>query len=176
MALAVNPKRGPMFRLITIAASGLCSFILGLWGLNYGFGGDLAGLPAGAVGAIVAGLCALAAAGSAMSFFAGVDEAAGYVYNETHFDRLTGLFARTAMVGKIAEAASAAVRTGEPMFLVDIDIDRFKQINDSVGYSQGDDLIRAFTARLKENLPRGRHHRPDRRRRICRACPRPRGA
>ncbi|WP_442579713.1 putative bifunctional diguanylate cyclase/phosphodiesterase [Mesorhizobium sp. ASY16-5R] len=155
MASAVNPRRGPMFRLITIGASGLCSFILGLWGLNYGFGEDMAGLSGDTVGAIVAALCALVAAGSALSFFAGVDESAGYVYNETHFDKLTGLLARTAMVGKIAEAASAAVRTGEPIFLVDIDIDRFKHINDSIGYSQGDDLIRAFTARLKENLPRG---------------------
>ena len=32
------------------------------------------------------------------------------------------------------------------MFLIDIDIDRFKQINDAIGYSQGDELIRAFPA------------------------------
>jgi diguanylate cyclase (GGDEF)-like protein len=53
------------------------------------------------------------------------------------------------MVGKIAEAASATSRTGEPVFLIDIDIDRFKQINDAIGYSNGDELIRAFTKRLK---------------------------
>jgi diguanylate cyclase (GGDEF)-like protein len=155
MASAVNPNRSPLFRLITIAASGLGSFILGLWGLRYGFGDTVAGMPAEMVGAVVAALCALAAAGSAMSFFAGVDESLNYVYNETHFDKLTGLFARTAMVGKIAEAANAAVRSGEPVFLIDIDIDRFKHINDSIGYSQGDELIRAFTGRLKRNLPAG---------------------
>ena len=53
------------------------------------------------------------------------------------------------MIGKIAEAAQATIRTGEPVFLIDIDIDRFKQINDSIGYSQGDELIRAFTERLQ---------------------------
>jgi diguanylate cyclase (GGDEF)-like protein len=155
MASAANPNRSPVFRLITIAASGLGSFLIGLWGIRYGFGDNVAGFPAEAVGALVAALCALASAGSAMSFFAGVDESATYVYNETHFDKLTGLFARTAMVGKVGEAAAAALKTGEPVFLIDIDIDRFKQINDSIGYSQGDELIRAFTARLKNNLPAG---------------------
>ncbi|TGV62500.1 GGDEF domain-containing protein, partial [Mesorhizobium sp. M00.F.Ca.ET.149.01.1.1] len=43
---------------------------------------------------------------------------------------------------------------GEPVVLIDIDIDRFKQINDAIGYSQGDELIRAFTTRLKENMPK----------------------
>lgn len=155
MASTLNPNRSPLFRLITIAASGLGSFILGLWGLQYGFGATMAGMPAELVGAIVAALCALAAAGSAMSFFAGIDESVGYVYNETQIDKLTGLLARTAMVGKIAQAATTAARTGEPVFLIDIDIDRFKQINDSIGYSQGDELIRAFTGRLKGCLPQG---------------------
>ena len=59
------------------------------------------------------------------------------------------------MVGRIAEAAVATERSGKPVFLIDIDIDRFKQINDSIGYQSGDELIRAFGHRLKENLPHG---------------------
>ncbi|TIW51423.1 MAG: GGDEF domain-containing protein, partial [Mesorhizobium sp.] len=93
--------------------------------------------------------------GAALSFFAGVDESEQYVFSETNFDKLTGLLARPAMVGKIAEAASATIRTGEPVFLVDIDIDRFKHINDAIGYSHGDDLIRAFAERLKARMPEG---------------------
>jgi len=154
MSAVSNPNRSPVFRLITIAASGMGSFMLGIWGLKFGFGDGLAGMNAETVMAIIAALCALAAAGSAMSFYAGVDESASYVYNETQFDKLTGLHARIAMVGKIAEAASSTVKTGKPMFLIDIDIDRFKQINDSIGYSQGDELIRHFSDRLKANLPR----------------------
>ena len=50
------------------------------------------------------------------------------------------------MVGKIAEAAAGDDQDGEPVFLIDIDIDRFKQINDSIGYGQGDELIRAFAS------------------------------
>ena len=79
-----------MFRLITIASSGLGSFMLGLWGLRFGFGDGVAGLPAEIVGGVIAGLCALAAGGAAMSFFAGVDESVSYVVKETHYDKLTG--------------------------------------------------------------------------------------
>lgn len=39
------------------------------------------------------------------------------------------------------------------MFLIDIDIDRFKQINDAIGYTQGDELIRAFTKRMQACVP-----------------------
>ncbi|TIV99882.1 MAG: GGDEF domain-containing protein, partial [Mesorhizobium sp.] len=153
MSAVSNPKRTPLFRLITIASSAMGSFILGLWGLQFGFGDGLAGMTAETMAAIIAALCALSAGGAALSFFAGVDESAEYVFKETHFDKLTGLLSRPAMVGKIAAAASETIRTGEPVYLIDIDIDRFKQINDAIGYSNGDELVRAFTARLQESMP-----------------------
>ncbi|WP_027142027.1 bifunctional diguanylate cyclase/phosphodiesterase [Mesorhizobium sp. WSM3626] len=148
-----NPKRTPVFRLLTIASSGIGSFVLGIWGLKHGLGGGFAGISADMMVSVMAALCALAASVAAMSFFAGIDESADFVFNETHFDKLTGLLARPAMVGKIAEAACATSRTGEPVFLIDIDIDRFKQINDAIGYTQGDELIRAFTRRLHDCVP-----------------------
>ncbi len=148
-----DPSRTPIFRLITIASAGLGSFLIVLWGLKFSFGDGLAGLPADAVGAMIAALCTLAAAGGVVSFFAGVDESAEYVFNETQVDRLTGFHSRTAMIGKIAEAAIQSERSGKPIFLIDIDIDRFKQINDAIGYSQGDELISTFAARLKEHVP-----------------------
>ncbi len=153
MSFARNPNRTPAFRLITIASSGLGSFLLGIWGLKFGFGDGLGGMSAESMIAIVSALCALAAGGAAMSFYAGIDESADYVFQETHFDKLTGVLTRSAMVARIAEAAAQTVRTGEPVYLVDIDIDRIKQINDAIGYSQGDNLVAAFTARLKGCLP-----------------------
>ncbi|TRC73530.1 bifunctional diguanylate cyclase/phosphodiesterase [Mesorhizobium sp. WSM4307] len=153
MTAVSNPKRTPVFRLLTIASSGIGSFVLGIWGLKHGLGDGFAGISMDMMVAIMAALCALAASVAAMSFFAGVDESADFVFNETHFDKLTGLLARPAMVGKVAEAACATSRTGEPVFLIDIDIDRFKQINDAIGYTQGDELIRAFTKRLQTCVP-----------------------
>ena len=152
---ARTPKRSRVFRLITIAASGMGSFMLGLWGFRIGFGDSLTGVSEAMIGSIIASLCALAAGLASMSFFAGVDESEDYVYRETQIDKLTGFFARSAMVSKIAEAAAATVKDGKPVFLIDIDIDRFKQINDSIGYQSGDELIRAFGERLRENLPHG---------------------
>ncbi|CAM5515667.1 hypothetical protein ATER59S_03908 [Aquamicrobium terrae] len=154
MPAAKNPSRTPIFRLLTIAASGIGSFLLGIWGLKFGFGDGLAGLQAEMVGGIMAALCALAAAGAAMSFFAGVDESAEYVFQETNFDKLTGTLTRAAMTGRIADAAAATLKTGKPVYLIDIGIDRFKQVNDAIGYSHGDELVRAFAARLKAALPK----------------------
>jgi diguanylate cyclase (GGDEF)-like protein len=149
-----NPNRSATFRLITIATSALSSFVLGLWALKFDFGAGPSGLSAETMGSMIAGLCALSAGGAALSYFAGVDESVDYVFNETQIDKLTGLHARVAMIGKIAEASIAASRKGEPVFLIDIDIDRFKQINEAIGYGRADELIRAFARRLKENLPK----------------------
>lgn len=148
-----NPNRTPLFRLITIAATGLGSFLIVLWGLKFSFGDGLVGLSAGAIGSMIAALCTLAAAGGVISFFAGIDESSKFVFNETQVDRLTGFHSRTAMIGKIAEAAIQADRSGKAIHMIDVDIDRFKQINDAIGYSQGDELIRAFAKRLNRLLP-----------------------
>ena len=150
-----TPARSRAFRLMTIAASGLGSFVLCLWALRAGFGSDIAGLPADVAGGMIAGLCALAASVATISFFAGVDESASYVRRETQIDGLTGLHTRAAMIGRIAEAAAAAQRTGRPAFLLDVNIDRLRQINDLIGYDQGDNLVRAFAARMREILPPG---------------------
>ncbi|NMG40544.1 EAL domain-containing protein [Chelativorans sp. ZYF759] len=153
MNAASSPARSQSFRLMTIGASGAGSFILALWAMQSGFGGQIGGLPSELVGAVISALCALAASLAAMSFFAGVDESEEYVYQETQIDKLTGLKTRTAIVGLIATAAARSLHDGRAVFLLDIDIDRMKHINDTIGFGQGDQLIRCFAKRLVENLP-----------------------
>jgi len=150
-----HPDRTPIFRLVTIASSGVGALALGLWGFQSGFGAGAGGLTAEATGAALAALCALSAAFASLSFFAGIDESASFVFRETHFDKLTGLLSRNATLDRIAEAAKANTGTAGTAYLLDIDIDRFKQINEALGYAQGDELIRAFTGRLKLCLPNG---------------------
>ena len=153
MQAVSNPNRSPVFRLITIASSGARQLHARAVGPEVRFRRRRRRHAGRRRSARSSPRCARwPPAGAALSFFAGVDESADYVFKETHFDKLTGLYARVAMVGKIAEAALATIKTGEPVFLIDIDIDRFKQINDSIGYSQGDELIRAFAERL-QGLP-----------------------
>ncbi|HEV7418022.1 MAG TPA: GGDEF domain-containing protein, partial [Tianweitania sediminis] len=151
----LNPSRTPLFRVITVAAAGLGSFVLAFWALHVGLGGNISALSAQTLAFVIAALGAAAAGAAALSFFAGVDESVNYVFRETQVDKLTGMHARTAMIGKTAEAAAQSVKTGEPTFLIDIDIDRFKQINDAIGYQTGDRLIKHFAKRLKGYFPAG---------------------
>ena len=150
----INPRRTPVFRMISISAAGLGSFVLAFWALHSGFVTNLSSLSSHNLAVVIAALGALAAAAATISFFAGVEESANYVYRETQVDKLTGLHARTAMIGKAAEASVQALKTGIPCFLIDIDIDRFKQINDAIGYQTGDKLIKAFAERLVAQFPR----------------------
>ena len=150
-----NPKRSRTFRLVTIAASGLCSLVLAAAALRYSFGADTAVLPAEPVGIIIISLSALAAALAALSFYAGVDESAAYVFHETQIDKLTGLYARTAMIDRVAEAAEETAATGKSIYLLDIDIDRFKQINEAIGYAAGDKLIHSLARRIEDAMPKG---------------------
>jgi diguanylate cyclase (GGDEF)-like protein len=150
-----NPIRTRTFRLITIGACTLGSFVIGLAATRFGTSGEVEFLPAAMVGLVMAAFCALAAASSAASFFAGVDESVRYVHFETMHDKLTGMPSRKAMMAKIAAAAKETSSTGKPVFLVDIDIDRFKTINDAIGYSNGDELVRAFAERLQQSVPHG---------------------
>lgn len=153
MGAPVSLRRTTRFRIITTTAAGLGSFTLGLWGMQVGFGGQTGGLHQELLGGLIATLCALAAIVASLSFFAGIDESADYVFNETQIDKLTGFHARVSIIGKVAEAASRSARTGQPYYMVDIDINRFKQINDRIGYVAGDELIAAFANRVKSLVP-----------------------
>lgn len=146
-----NPNRSSRFRLITIASAGIGSFLIGTWGLGAAIRHNIDNFNPTTLIAIISGLCALAASIAAMAFFAGVDESADFVRKETQFDKLTGLPTRATMHGMIRDALEETRRTGSPVFLVDIDVDRFKHINDAIGYTQGDELIRLFAERLQRN-------------------------
>ena len=64
-------------------------------------------------------------------------------------DQLTGLPNRTQLHERIAQclAESHANRTGFALLV--IDLDRFKEINDSLGHHSGDDLLREVAGRLQ---------------------------
>jgi len=149
------PMRPMQFRLLTIGAAGMGSFLLGTWGLKALIQHKIAYLSPDVLVAIISGLCALAASIAAMAFFAGVEESEDFVRQETLYDKLTKLPTRTHMMVLIAEAIEQVTRSGKPVFLIDIDIDRFKHINDAIGYSQGDELIRVFAERLARGMAPG---------------------
>lgn len=71
------------------------------------------------------------------------------LYYLAHYDHLTGLPNRVLLNDRIAQACRDADRKGCSAALLFIDVDRFKQINDSLGHRAGDAVLRALVTRLK---------------------------
>jgi diguanylate cyclase (GGDEF)-like protein/PAS domain S-box-containing protein len=69
-----------------------------------------------------------------------------------HHDGLTGLANRTALLQKIDEAGARWRRRREAFSVLLLDLDRFKQVNDSMGHPAGDRLLTDVAARLKPLL------------------------
>ena len=68
-------------------------------------------------------------------------------------DSLTSLPNRSLMLHHIAEALDNAWRTGNTPTVLFIDVDRFKNINDSLGHGAGDDVLIAVAQRLRNAVP-----------------------
>ena len=66
-----------------------------------------------------------------------------------HFDPLTGLPNRTLLHIRSNLAISLAHRRHEPLALMFLDLDNFKNVNDSLGHGIGDELLKQFSERLK---------------------------
>lgn len=63
-------------------------------------------------------------------------------------DVLTGLYNRRAWEGLLAEEERTFARFGDPTVLAVLDLDRLKEINDSLGHAAGDDYIQRSAAVL----------------------------
>lgn len=61
-------------------------------------------------------------------------------------DDLTGLYNRRYFMGRLEEEMSLASRSGSSLHLAIIDLDHFKQVNDTYGHPAGDEVIRRFSA------------------------------
>ncbi len=64
-------------------------------------------------------------------------------------DPLTGLPNRRAFDEDLAREVARAARTGEPLAVVMLDLDRFKAVNDGYGHAAGDAVLRALAARAQ---------------------------
>ena len=72
-------------------------------------------------------------------------------------DALTGLPNRTLLTARITEALDAAHVVGARPTVMFIGLDRFKNVNDSLGHDIGDEVLRLVGRRLQTAMPRQAH-------------------
>jgi diguanylate cyclase (GGDEF)-like protein len=69
-----------------------------------------------------------------------------------YHDAMTGLNNRKAFYERLEQTLNRAIRYHVEFALLYIDIDRFKQVNDTHGHQAGDTLLKEITERLKKCL------------------------
>jgi len=67
-------------------------------------------------------------------------------------DELTGLPNRNTLVDRIGQSIKKSSRENQQMGILFLDLDRFKNVNDSLGHAVGDELLQQVASRLYSTL------------------------
>lgn len=77
------------------------------------------------------------------------------IWRQAHFDHLTGLPNRQSFHQALQRAMDHADRSGSSVALIYLDLDHFKDVNDSLGHDKGDELLREVAGRLSRAVRKG---------------------
>ena len=72
-----------------------------------------------------------------------------------YHDALTGLPNRPLFIDRLIVALAQAIRANQKLAVFFLDVDRFKDINDSLGHSTGDALLKAVAERIRRCVREG---------------------
>lgn len=70
------------------------------------------------------------------------------IWQQANFDTLTGLANRHMLQDRMKQEIKKAHRANLPLALMVLDLDRFKEVNDTLGHDAGDFLLKEATQRL----------------------------
>ena len=79
-------------------------------------------------------------------------EAEERIQRLAHFDTLTGLPNRQFFGEMAGPTLERSARLGAGCAMLYVDMDRFKSVNDAIGYAQGDAVLRQLSTRLKASI------------------------
>jgi diguanylate cyclase (GGDEF)-like protein/PAS domain S-box-containing protein len=82
-------------------------------------------------------------------------EATKAIHRLAYFDPLTQLHNRRSLIDQMGLSMAHAQREGRNGALVFLDLDRFKTVNDLLGHTAGDELLRIMATRLGHSLRHG---------------------
>jgi diguanylate cyclase (GGDEF)-like protein/PAS domain S-box-containing protein len=68
------------------------------------------------------------------------------------YDQLTGLPNRMMLLNRLGRALVEAARTARPLSLLILALDRFRELNNTLGYHNGDLIVRDLSARIGDAL------------------------
>ncbi|MCM2339857.1 EAL domain-containing protein [Rhodoferax sp.] len=74
------------------------------------------------------------------------------VWQQAHFDALTGLPNRRLMRERLIQEIKKCRRSGHKLALLFIDLDHFKEVNDTLGHDRGDELLVEAAQRIQRCL------------------------
>ncbi len=85
------------------------------------------------------------------------------IHHQALHDSLTGLPNRELFRDRLEQAIALARREAGTSAVLLIDLDRFKEINDTLGHQSGDSLLEQIGVTLSAAVRESRHRRPTRR-------------
>ena len=75
-------------------------------------------------------------------------ESEALIWQQAHFDALTGLPNRRMLRDRLEQSLARAAEGGQTLALMFIDLDHFKEVNDTLGHAQGDELLLEAARRI----------------------------